>query len=122
MVIGACAGSTAGGMKVSRIVISIKAVINELYTQLHPNSVKVLKFEDKPVQVETIRTVLCYVIIYAIFCTIGILLISLENFDFTTTLSSVFETFNNIGLGLSKVGPKGNFSIFNQFFVEVKGK
>ena len=115
MICGGCAGSTAGGMKVSRMIISYKAATNELYTQLHPSSVKVIRFEDKPVHNDTIRTVLCYVIIYAIFCIVGILLISFENFDFSTTVSSVFETFNNIGQGLSKVGPRGNFSIFNSF-------
>ena len=115
MIIGGCAGSTAGGIKVSRVVIAFKAAINELYTQLHPNSVRIIKFENKPVNKEVIHNVLCYVVIYIIFCIAGILLISLDDFDFTTTVSSVFETFNNIGQGLSKVGPRGNFSIFNQF-------
>ena len=115
MICGGCAGSTAGGIKVSRIIIAYKAAINEIYSQLHPNSVKIIRFEDKPVQKETIKTVLCYVIIYVLFNLVGILLISLENFDYATTVSSVFETFNNIGQGLSKVGPTGNFSIFNSF-------
>ena len=115
MICGACAGSTAGGMKVSRVVISFKSAINELYTQLHPNSVKALKFEGKVVDKSTIRTVQSYVTIYIIICLIGILLISLDDKDFTTTVSSVIETFNNIGLGLSQIGPKGNFSIFNPF-------
>lgn len=115
MICGGCAGSTAGGMKVSRMIIAYKAATNELYTQLHPNSIKVIKFEDKLVERDVTRTILCYVIIYVIFCLVGILLISLENFDFATTVSSVLETFNNIGQGLSKVGPTGNFSIFNNF-------
>lgn len=115
MICGGCAGSTAGGIKVSRIILSYKAATNELYTQLHPDSVKIIKFEDKPIQKDTIRTVLCYVVIYVIFILAGIALISLENYDFATTVSSVFETFNNIGQGLSKVGPTGNFSIFNSF-------
>lgn len=115
MICGACAGSTAGGLKVSRVVISFKSVINELYMQLHPNSVKALTFEGKPVDSNTKNTVMSYVIIYTLICMIGILLISLDDYDFTTTVSSVIETFNNIGLGLSKIGPRGNFSIFNQF-------
>ena len=115
MIVGACAGSTAGGMKVSRVVISFKSAMNEIYTQLHPNSVKVLKFEGKVVESSTIKTVQSYVTIYIIICLIGILLISLDDKDFTTTVSSVIETFNNIGLGLSQIGPKGNFSIFNYF-------
>lgn len=115
MVCGGCAGSTAGGIKTSRIVISVKTALNELYTQLHPKSVKVIKFEGKTVANETIKTVMSYIVIYIIFCIVGIFLISLENFDFATTVSSVLETFNNIGLGLAKIGPKGNFSIFNYF-------
>ncbi|MBP3200784.1 MAG: TrkH family potassium uptake protein [Lachnospiraceae bacterium] len=115
MICGACAGSTAGGLKVSRVVISVKSAINELYMQLHPNSVKVITFEDKVVDKNTKNTVMSYVIIYILICLLGILLISLDDFDFTTTVSSVIETFNNVGLGLSKIGPKGNFSIFNQF-------
>ena len=115
MICGACAGSTAGGLKVSRVVISFKAAMNELYTQLHPNSVRALTFEGKPVDKNTKDTVFSYIIIYILIILLGILLISLDDFDFTTTVSSVIETFNNIGLGLSKIGPKGNFSIFNQF-------
>lgn len=115
MICGGCAGSTAGGIKVSRIIISYKIATNEIYSQLHPSSVKIIKFEDKPVQFETVRTVLTYVVIYCLFCLVGIILISIENFDFATTVSSVLETFNNIGQGLSKVGPTGNFSIFSPF-------
>ena len=115
MICGACAGSTAGGIKVSRVIIGIKSTINELYVQLHPSSVKVLRFEGKAMANETVSTVLAYIIIYIFICITGIFLISLENFDFATTISSVLETFNNIGLGLSKIGPKGNFAIFNKF-------
>ena len=115
MICGACAGSTAGGMKVSRVVISFKSVLNEIYIQLHPNSVKAIKFENKVVDKNTINTISSYIIIYTLICLVGILLISLDDKDFTTTVSSVIETFNNIGLGLSQIGPKGNFSIFNYF-------
>ena len=115
MICGGCAGSTAGGMKVSRIIISIKSAMNELYTQLHPSSIRVVRFEGKVVQNETIRTVLAYIIIYVLFCMVGVFLISFENLDFATTISSVIETFNNIGQGLSKIGPKGNFSFFSDF-------
>ena len=113
MICGGCAGSTAGGIKVSRIVIALKSTINELYLQLHPNGVRVVKFEDKIVDKDTTRTIMSYIVIYILIMLFSIYIISLENFDFETTVSSVFETFNNIGLGLSKIGPKGNFSIFN---------
>lgn len=115
MIIGACAGSTAGGFKVSRLIIGFKVMINEIYLQLHPNSVRIVKFEDKQVDSEVTRSVLSYTLIYIVITIAGIILIAVENFDFETTLSSVFETFNNIGLGLSKVGPTGNFSIFTPY-------
>ena len=115
MIIGGCAGSTGGGFKVSRIIILIKVAINELYIQLHPHSVKSVKYENKPISMGLIRTLASYAIIYIGFIIFGTILISLDNFDFTTTFSSVIETFNNIGLGLSKIGPKGNFSIFSDF-------
>lgn len=115
MICGGCAGSTAGGIKVSRMIIAAKVASNEIYSQLHPSSIKIVKFEDKPVLLNTTRTVLTYVVIYSIFCIVGIILISIENFDFETTVSSVLETFNNIGQGLSLVGPTGNFSIFSKF-------
>lgn len=113
MLIGGCAGSTAGGFKVSRLIITFKYAYNEIYYQLHPNTVKTIKFEDKVVSNETKRTIVSYTIIYMFIILIAVLIISIENFDFATTLSSVFETFNNIGLGISKIGPKGNFSIFS---------
>ena len=115
MLIGACAGSTAGGFKVSRLIISFKVMINEVYLQLHPNSVRIVKFEDKQVDHSVTRSVLSYTLIYMVITIVSIILIALENFDFETTISSVFETFNNIGLGLSKIGPTGNFSIFTPY-------
>ena len=115
MIVGGCAGSTGGGFKVSRIIILIKSAINELYLQLHPHSVKVVKYENKPISIGLIRTIASYATIYMSFIVFGTILISLDNFDFATTFSSVIETFNNIGLGLSKIGPKGNFSIFSYF-------
>lgn len=115
MIIGGMAGSTAGGFKIARLIIIIKSAINEMYLQLHQNSVKVVKFEGKVLSNSLIRTANSYTIIYILFIAFGILFISFENFDFRTTFSSVIETFNNVGLGLSLIGPKGNFSIFNQF-------
>lgn len=115
MIVGGCAGSTAGGFKVSRAIIAFKSALNEIYLQLHQNSVKVVKFENKPINMSLVRTINSYTIIYIIFIFAGIILISFENFDFQTTFSSVIETFNNVGLGLGKIGPKGNFSIFSNF-------
>ena len=115
MIIGACAGSTAGGFKVSRVMIGFKVMVNEMYLQLHPNSVRIVKFEDKQVDSTVTRSVQSYALIYIVVIIVGVILIAFENFDFETTISSVFETFNNIGLGLSKLGPTGNFSIFTPY-------
>lgn len=115
MIIGGCAGSTGGGFKVSRIIINVKSMLNELYLQIHPNSIKVVKFEDKQISNSVIRTVSQYTLIYVTIIILSIILISFENLDFETIVSSVIETFNNVGLGLSKIGPTGNFSIFSGF-------
>lgn len=113
MVFGGCAGSTAGGFKISRLIIIFKQAYNEIYLQLHPNSVRIVKFEDRIVPNETIRTVLSYSVIYLMMILGGTAIISLEKFDLQTTLSSVLEIFNNVGLGISKVGPLGNITIFS---------
>lgn len=113
MMIGGSAGSTAGGFKISRLIIIFKYAYNEIYYQLHPNTIKTIKFEDKVVTTEVKRTIISYTIIYMLIILSAILIISIENFDFATIVSSVLETFNNIGLGISLIGPKGNFSIFS---------
>lgn len=110
MFIGACAGSTGGGMKVSRIIIGAKAALKELSSLIHPRSVKVLKLEGKPLEHNVIRSVNAYFIAYALLFWLSVLLVSLDNFDFTTTFTSVAATFNNIGPGLGGVGPMSNFS------------
>ena len=113
MFIGACAGSTAGGIKVSRIVIMFKTVKKELKTYIHPKSVKKILFEDKPVEHEVLRAINVYLITYIIIFFASLLFISFENYDYTTTFTAVVATFNNIGPGLSLVGPTGNFGFFN---------
>ena len=113
MFIGGCAGSTAGGFKVSRGIIAIKQFFLEIYLQLHPEAIVNLKFEGKKVSDSTRRTVNAYFIVYFIIFTFALFLISFENYDFETTFSAVAETFNNIGMGLSKIGPKHNFNIFS---------
>lgn len=113
MAIGGCAGSTAGGFKVVRVIILIKEAFNELYLQIHPNAIRVLRVENKIITEKTRRTLNGFFIVYVLIFVISIALISIEGYDFETTVSSVAETFNNIGVGLSKVGPKGNFNIFS---------
>lgn len=110
MFVGACAGSTGGGMKISRFIIYIKSAQKEIASLLHPSSVKKIKMDGKVVDHETIRSANIYLIIYILLVGASILLVSLDGFDLTTTVTSVIATFNNIGPGLGVVGPMGNFS------------
>lgn len=110
MLIGACAGSTGGGMKVSRIIIWLKETKNEIASLLHPRSVKAIRVEDKPIDASTLRSVNSYFIAYFFIFAISVLIVSLDNFDFNTSFTAVAATFNNIGPGLGAVGPMCNFS------------
>ena len=115
MFVGACAGSTGGGIKVSRIAIAVKTVNKELSSLIHPRNVKVLKYEGKPIEHNVLRSINTYLVAYILIFTVSLLLISLDNFDMTTNFTAVAATLNNIGPGLSKVGPTCNFGIFNPF-------
>lgn len=110
MFIGACAGSTGGGMKVSRVIIWIKQIKKELAALIHPRSVKVITLEEKVLNHTILRSTNAYFIVYILLFAVSVLLVSLDNMDFTSTFSSVAATFNNIGPGLGVVGPMGNFS------------
>lgn len=110
MFIGACAGSTGGGFKVSRVLILIKTAKRNLRKLLHPKSVNVVKSDDKSLDIETVHGVSCYLIIYIMIFFVSLIIISLNNMDFTSSFSSVTTCFNNIGPGLNKVGPMCNFS------------
>lgn len=110
MFVGACAGSTGGGMKISRFIIYIKSAQKEIATLLHPNSVKKITMDGKVIDHETIRSANVYLVIYVLLVGISVLLVSLDGFDLVTTVTSVVATFNNIGPGLGVVGPMGNFS------------
>lgn len=110
MFVGGCAGSTSGGVKVSRFIIYIKSALKEIASLLHPNSVKKIKMDDKVIDHETIRSANIYLIIYIFMIGISILLVSLNGFDLVTTMTSVIACTNNIGPGLGVVGPMGNFS------------
>lgn len=113
MVIGACAGSTGGGMKVSRIIILLKSVKCEMKRLLHPQSVNLVKINHKKVSESTMQGVYMYFIAYIGVFIVSVLLVSLNNYDFTTTFSGVLTTLNNVGPGLAGVGPIENFSHFS---------
>lgn len=113
MVVGACAGSTGGGIKVSRLMILVKSIKLEVRKMLHPKSVAIVKINGKRVGNDTIRSVYIYFISYILVMMVSILLVSINNFDFATTFSSVLTTLNNVGPGISMVGPVENFHMFS---------
>ena len=115
MFIGACAGSTGGGLKVSRIVIGFKSVLTYLGAFLHPRAVRKVKFEDKDVDAETMHAICVYFIAAIGLFVISVLLVALDGFDLVTTFSAVAATFNNIGPGLGVAGPTSNFAAFSDF-------
>ncbi len=113
MFIGACAGSTAGGMKMSRILIYIKTIHKEMATLIHPRSVKVVMMDGKRLEHPVVRAANIYIVSYLFIFAVSVLLISLDNFDFTTNVTAAITTLNNVGPGLSVVGPVGHFADFS---------
>lgn len=113
MFIGACAGSTGGGIKVSRIVLLLKAAKKEFQLYLHPNAVKKIKMDQKSVTHETLRSTNIFLSVYLLIFGASVLILSLDNFDLVTNFTAVTATLNNIGPGLEIVGPMGNFSSFS---------
>ncbi|MGP1432797.1 MAG: TrkH family potassium uptake protein [Catonella sp.] len=113
MFVGACAGSTGGGMKVSRILIYAKTVKKEIVGMIHQKSIKILKMDCKTVEHSVIRNANVYLVSYILIMAFSLLIISLDNIDFESSFTAVVATFNNIGPGLNKVGPTGNFSEFS---------
>ena len=115
MFIGACAGSTGGGMKVSRFIILFKNIGKEFHSYIHPRSIKKIQLDEKPVEHEVVRSVNVYCFTYAVVFCVSLLLISLEGYDFTTNFTAVAASFNNIGPGLELVGPASNFGFLSDF-------
>lgn len=115
MFIGACAGSTGGGIKVSRFVVLTKTVAKELNSFIHPRSIKKINVNDKPVEHEVVRAVNVYFITFMIIFSFSVFLVSFEGKDLVTNFTAVAATINNIGPGLELVGPTSNFSSFNIF-------
>ena len=115
MIIGACAGSTAGGFKVSRMLMLLKSISVELSGMIHPREVKKIRMDGHVVKPEVLRTAQVYLMLYWVIFLLSVLLISVDNFDFTTNFTAVAATFNNIGPGLAGVGPMSNFGIYSTF-------
>ncbi|MCQ2520834.1 MAG: TrkH family potassium uptake protein [Lachnospiraceae bacterium] len=113
MFLGACAGSTGGGIKVSRIVLVFKMVRQEIRSFIHPRSVKTITLDGKPVEKDTLRGVSVYICTFSVLFIVSMLLIAIDGFSFTTTFTSVTATINNIGPGLEICGPTGNYASFS---------
>lgn len=110
MFVGACAGSTGGGMKVSRFVIAFKNFLRQMGQSLYPRSVSRIRFEDKEVEEDTVHAVCLYFAAFAFLFIFSLLLVSLEGMDLVSTFTAVATTLNNIGPGLGAVGPTSNFA------------
>ncbi len=113
--IGACAGSTGGGFKVSRVIILLKGVKKEFTLILHPRTVQAVKIDSKRITHEVTRSVSVYFVIYALIVIVTTVLISLNGFDFITSFTSVLATLNNTGPGMGLVGSAGNYAGFSVF-------
>lgn len=113
MFIGACAGSTGGGIKVSRIMIMLKTVKKEMTSLAHPRSIKRIKFDSHPIEHEVLRSVNVFFIAYMVIFAVSLLAISFDEFSFETNFTAVAATLNNIGPGLDGVGPVSNFSAYS---------
>ena len=113
MFIGACAGSTGGGIKVSRIVLLFRTMTREIGQIIHPHMVKKLKFEGRVVGQEVLRSVNAFMVAYVLIFAVSTLFVCLDGFDLVTSFTSVAATLNNIGPGLELVGPASNFSCFS---------
>ena len=113
MLVGACAGSTGGGLKVSRVIILVKSFFAEIRYIISPKSIQTVRLEYKTVDKATLNSTRTYAAAYLMLVSLSTLLISLNGYDLTTNLTAVLSCINNIGPGLAKVGPTANFSVYN---------
>ena len=117
---GGCAGSTCGGIKVSRIVIIFKTMTKEILALIHPKQVKKITVDKHPVENEVVRSVTCFLAAYAMLFIISLLLLSCDSYTvppgsnaLVTNVTALISAINNIGPGLDMVGPVGNFGFFS---------
>lgn len=115
MFIGACAGSTGGGIKVSRIIILFKTIKKELASYIHPKSILKIKIDGKPVEHDVVRATNVYFVTFIVIFSLSIFAISFDGKDLVTNFTAVLATINNMGPGFAQVGPAQNFSSFSAF-------
>lgn len=113
MFVGACAGSTGGGIKVSRFIILFRNMGNELRVMTHPRQVKKVRMDGHQVDAEVIKSVHVYLAVYIMIYVISMLVLALDHLDLTTNFTAVVATLNNIGPGLELVGPTSNYDVFS---------
>lgn len=115
MFIGACAGSTGGGIKVSRVIVLFKTMIKELHSYIHPKSIRKVNLDGKPVEHEIVRSINVYIVTFVIIFASSVFMVAFDGKDLVTNFTAVLTTINNMGPGLAEVGPAGNFSSFSVF-------
>lgn len=113
MFCGACAGSTCGSIKISRIMVLIKTIGKEMSYMVNKRNIRVIKIGGKKQDSETVKSILVFFVAYMGIFASSLLIVSLDNFDFTTSFTAIAATLNNIGPGLEMVGPMGNFGAFS---------
>ncbi len=115
MFIGSCAGSTAGGFKISRVILLLKMIKREIKNLIHPRAVGVVRFEGKKVDETVLKSLSAYIAIYVVCFMSVFILLSFDGFDIVTNFSAAAACFNNIGPGLGAVGPAANYADYSVF-------
>jgi trk system potassium uptake protein TrkH len=115
LIIGAYSSSTGGGIKVIRVIILFKLIRRGIFMRLHPNAIIPIKIKDRTLSPEMISGVVSFLSLYAFSFIISLLILSLENLDFLTTVTTVASILNNVGTGMGLVGPTGSFAVFSSF-------
>ena len=113
--LGGCSGSTAGGLKISRVMLLAQSIRREMQHVLHPRSTRVVRFENKKVDETVISSCNTYFTLYTVCIAVIFLLICWEPLGLPTTLSAAITCFNNVGPGFGLISPSGNYSVFSPF-------
>ena len=115
MLMGSCAGSTAGGLKISRVILICKGTLREVRHVLRPKSVNVIRLDGEPVEEDVVRSAIGYLALYILLLVSTTFIISIDGYSLETNLTATIACLNNIGPGLKEVGPTGNFSGYSLF-------
>lgn len=115
MFTGACAGSTGGGLKISRLIVWLKSIRNEVLSVVHPHSVKQVHLDGRALSKEVLHSIHMYLVLYVCLYLVSVILISVDDFSFETNVSAVMTAIGNVGPGFDMVGPAGNFGAYSVF-------